>query len=758
MPGYVGFQIALELTNLVPREVVTTGFTQLLDFARDLRKSGSNIVVEEDLAEIFGRGRISGDLETKFKSQVRIQKFTPLSHGSEVGLAEGPGPTMLRALHESKYFATVVTLSMLGYFHNRDSLAQMISRSITQRLEANVSGPTGDPGYSGIADTLTACSTQSAAFRWSTYRQLVEEKLRLSIPDYRYLSGYTSLTPATLLGAMDFLYIVQKLPDDRKISVSCETGCIALVIWAHYILELNVLIRREACAQVVFGNPEEAHVYIEWLGESSLAPLSESDRTSKKMYDPVIRLHEKNMSVILSCENSLIDRFITRTEERLPLGGYGTTYLRRFLNYNAITPDHDPIYREILSFATGLAIYTSKNLDRRLLQKDSSTNGDEEPGQAIHLEVWRVIRSAELLFTGIELDIAGVESYKEFLARTHLTESSLPTQFTMFLDKSRLDPVAMAREFLKEVKVLTSLILIFAHVIELDKCCDMPLRVRLGLSDLPFLFEEKTGEYSCRFQMESAVIFHTISGLLSSCRPQDYSALESEGRILNSDFGWSVFLDTFGNKDPGQSRPGLIHIQKGTPTNKRTGERKLHISDGQDFATYLHNGAPSLTRSEYVPRAVARVRERTEYWTTQEDEFELTLYWLIEPSPELGKAAKRGPNEESIHYGKMHESLWETFSTPDCTHPQSQRSLYNRSTRKPAVKLPEDAVAVVGWTEPTFRPEKVLVLLTLGEPELRWLAIMKRTDRKTMLRTEGCCEECAVEHACSFPGNWALVL
>src|SRR5271155_3097371 len=100
MPGYVGFQLAVELTNLIPKELattgITTGITKLVNFARELRRSGSDIVVEEDLAEIFGRGRVSANLEKQFKAQVQIQRFTPLSHGSEVMLVEGTGPTMLR--------------------------------------------------------------------------------------------------------------------------------------------------------------------------------------------------------------------------------------------------------------------------------------------------------------------------------------------------------------------------------------------------------------------------------------------------------------------------------------------------------------------------------------------------------------------------------------------------------------------------------------------------------------------------------------
>lgn len=54
------------------RRLVTDGVTQLANFARELRTSGSGIIVEEDLAAIFERGRISPVIEGEFKKNVNI--------------------------------------------------------------------------------------------------------------------------------------------------------------------------------------------------------------------------------------------------------------------------------------------------------------------------------------------------------------------------------------------------------------------------------------------------------------------------------------------------------------------------------------------------------------------------------------------------------------------------------------------------------------------------------------------------------------
>jgi hypothetical protein len=122
MPGYVGFQLSLDVASLFPAAI--SGVSTLIDYARSLRTSGSDIVVEADLAEIFGRGRVSVELERKFKTEVKIQKFTPLYQGSGIELHQGPGPTMLHAFQEPRYFATVLTLSMLSAFMQRRGLRQ----------------------------------------------------------------------------------------------------------------------------------------------------------------------------------------------------------------------------------------------------------------------------------------------------------------------------------------------------------------------------------------------------------------------------------------------------------------------------------------------------------------------------------------------------------------------------------------------------------------------------------------------------------
>jgi hypothetical protein len=45
-------------------------------------------------------------------------------------------------------------------------------------------GAAPNPGFEGILGTLVACSSQTSAFRWSDYIQLVESRISQNFPGY----------------------------------------------------------------------------------------------------------------------------------------------------------------------------------------------------------------------------------------------------------------------------------------------------------------------------------------------------------------------------------------------------------------------------------------------------------------------------------------------------------------------------------------------------------------------------------------------
>ena len=89
----------------------TIANTSICYTTKPFKLSGSDIVVEGDLAEIFGRARIMDSVASSFRAE--MSKFTPakaLYNG--LCLFRGAGPTVIRALTEPVYFSMIVQCAL----------------------------------------------------------------------------------------------------------------------------------------------------------------------------------------------------------------------------------------------------------------------------------------------------------------------------------------------------------------------------------------------------------------------------------------------------------------------------------------------------------------------------------------------------------------------------------------------------------------------------------------------------------------------
>jgi hypothetical protein len=166
-------QTTLEITNFLPvKETVVAAGSYLLKLARDLKASGSDIVVEADVASVFGRAVIQPEVESNFRKAVSDAIVRPFANGSPIALHSGPGPTVIRAFtpEGQQYLRTVITLSFLGYFVDRLRLATMISEGMTKQVENCVDQEWRNTGIEDINAMLVACSTQTASFSRASYR------------------------------------------------------------------------------------------------------------------------------------------------------------------------------------------------------------------------------------------------------------------------------------------------------------------------------------------------------------------------------------------------------------------------------------------------------------------------------------------------------------------------------------------------------------------------------------------------------------
>ncbi|KAL8751805.1 MAG: hypothetical protein Q9199_006175 [Rusavskia elegans] len=779
MPFTTGFQLSLELAKAFPIRFMTeSAGSKLLKYARDLRISGSDIVVEADLAEVFGRGKIVPEIEKKFRDVVKVQNLIFFRDGCEISLDSGAGPTVLHGLRDNQHFSTIIQLSFLGWTHDHSSLATAIDQAMVHRFEREIAGASASPGYEGILGSLTACSSQSNAFVWSDYIHLVDTRLRESIPGYRYSQDLMRLSPAALTGAMDGLYLVQQLRESRKIMISNAMGSITFVIWAHYILGLNVTITTKTSSTIAFGDEQNSHVLIVW---SDLIPHSASlyqvSSRNEQMVQPSMQLLDEDMSVILDLAPDSERWSEITVDTRYPLLGYGATYLHRMFNSDIITSDLDPIYQESVKLIIAIAIWVSRRVDRDLAITSSPTEviNVPSPQRTIFIDVWRVLASARIIFSNMfsPADAPTIDSYIEKLSQGPLDETSLPSVSTSFLRRVPTRPrrTSPGSNYIFHLRCLASMVLVFSFVPEIEDCSSLPLReVEFSQRDFQHMFIEACKDHGERLRLKHDTIFCQIRHYLSRHRvPANV--------FLFSDFGWSVYFDTFRDRDPTQIKPELAHVRRGVPTNRKTMERKMlicdsHMNVGPMFRDLNEYNSQLIKGREYVPRSSATA-SCTDFWSTGAQAFQHALYFRVNPKQEWREHG-REPFQQFSNCCGMQNMLWESFTTAPCDHPLSNS--------EGPVKLGMDAAAVLGWMNVEDKiwqvTERFLICLTKGEPSVRWLAAMtsiwlgRRSSalesqthpeirvREVMLRTEDCCDTCALEQTAAVPGNhyWILIL
>ena len=150
----------------------------------------------------------------------------------------------------------------------------------------------------------------------------------------------------------------------------------------------------------------------------------------------------------------------------------------------------------------------------------------------------------------------------------------------------------------------------------------------------------------------------------------------------------------------------------------------------------------------------------TEYYGSRQNSFDLDIYFEVEERLD-GETGSR-KFELNNSYGSFHDSLWGTFFTPAC----SQLKIDARG-KWAITKLGPGIAAGTGldWDgegrSDDEVPERICVLLVRGDRRSRWLALQNAANsdvRSSMLRSNDCCDDCAVETAASRPGKWAVIL
>ena len=398
------FALSFELTKLPPvRAAISYSSDALIGLVRALKRSGSDFLVEEDLASIFGRGRIEPSLEKNFRDAVQVASISPLYHHSTIVLDAGPGATVGRALKDRYYMSSVIQLSFLTWLHEDTTLATTIVECMRFRFNSGVKGATPDPDYVGVLRTLQACSSQTSQYHWNDLLAIIDDRFPIARPwsrDNNQSSRH--LVPSLLLGAMDYFFLIQTLPDDRVVVIDGQTGLLPIIVWAHFILDLVVLVKDSPDGDVVFGNARDPQVIIKWA--STLAPDASPTRppggSKSPTFAPIMYLLDGSLEVLLKTEPADVEGARLICQEFHRLKGYGTMFLQRYFNHDTLIVDDDPIYEETANFILAFAIvFVRLTRHDRYLGRGGLRQATEVPPQSyLGTEQWRLFASSKLLF------------------------------------------------------------------------------------------------------------------------------------------------------------------------------------------------------------------------------------------------------------------------------------------------------------------------------------------------------------------------
>lgn len=765
MPVSTQFNLSVELSKVLPlRAAITYTADSLVKLVRELRRSGSDFLVEEDLAAIFGRVRIEPSMENDFRRVVGNPSFTVYHVEGPIILDPGPGPTLARALKDRYYMASVIQLSFLLWMHEETTLATALTESMHSRYESGVKDATPDPDYDGILRTLQACSSQTSQFGWDALVNTVVSKFPISRHWFRLdLSPLKSLTPNLLLGAMDYFHLVQSLPEDRFIMVENQLGLVPLIVWGHCILGLSVLVKNSPDGDVIFGRTGGPQIIIRWMPLS----IQTNPQFKSRVPTPKIYLLDASQEVVLKTER--VDSESSRIEgqECHRLKGYGTTFLKRLFNKTELVADDDPIYAETANFAVAFAVRLSQSMRRMPFSDEHGQKPNRIPPQCyLGTESWRLFDSSKLLFSGIGLDKSVINEFDQKLTGASIADMTLPPRIQHYLGGSKNDRRDITRDdFIQDVKQAASWILTFAQVNEIESCADLVLRIAPGWM---FCTGVMNWDGLEPIEVESKVFFELVLKMMRKDDEGGTSIVESEGIFLTSHHGWSLFYSSVGDEDPGLVNCELLSIKRGVPTNSKTLERKYRIADAPAVERNVRTPIVVDKGNSYLSRCFTQVYKRTEHYSSKTNEFLLSIRFDIEDLEPPRWISHQNPENNDIRYSiyashaQFHEALWQTIKTIPCAHSDGDG-------RPLPLELGVVTVAGLTWANgdgEAQRTNRICICLVKGDARARWLVVnglmansdMGALNRQVLLRCDGCCEGCAVKAASAMNGNWLVVL
>lgn len=758
------FALNIELTRLLPpvRWATNKAANAIMTRARDLRHSGSDIVVEEDLALVFGRCRISAALESSFRTIItKSASNVPLLES--IILQGGPGPTVFRALQESPYFSMVVQLSLLVWAFRPSYLATAIADSLWKRSEGapSSSGLQSTPDRNGILAVLNACESQTAAFNWNMMLNAVSNLL-----GYRSETAPIEFPTFVLQGLLDMLPMVQTLPDDRLIHIQIpvgeylQSGTSALIVWAHHVLDLTVLVRsrgqNDSSRELRFGNPGSEQVFIEEVAEDDGASIT------------LLDAHKENLLTMKNLPED--DSPLIGCIRRVPAKGWGNTLFKVFLDScPAFRPNNKAIIEDMQLVTCSFAFIAANHLAKNIGDPDKQMIGGETTiTTAYNVDRRRLLEAARFLFDSPRISQGGIDRFIAQYSSKALDDQlpqppSLAASLRVDLPETRRD--WLLNDDWNKLCTYTRNVAVFlialAHVLNLEECEDL----FFPITDLNGLFEHKLVQQLDEWDGNDPLYIRDECWLQALAEPMvgyrsDFWNLPWQKICLISNGAWSAWIGTFANVDPADISAGSIWLGRGVPC--RNGVRKVGIWDMAPGYFSFH-GDPQKAEAcgqTVSLRCCGKVTMGNPLVGEGEDVFLVCVRLYVEESPSKRRSVQR------VGYKEFQTYLWKAQFSSRCSHAVRAHE---------QIKLGAGIATIAGFGNYLYETEeRILLYLTAHSTSARWLALAwieytsiitdeeeeeeETGRRQILLRKNDCCLQCTIDQAAAHPGKWFIIL
>ena len=803
MPLTNQFSLSLELTRMFPVDLLASD--SVINLARSLQNSGSDIVIEEDLAKLFGRCQIQQQMATSFRTIVNKNETSTLNSLLGLILQWGPGPTVsvrrrsiiaclrltffslekvLRALKHDHgpYFAMVIQCSLLVFTHEKNQLATALSHAIEREADPDDPNTTlrAAPNYESIVGVLQACEDQTSSYDWRIV--LLTTARALNIDEDAALS---TIPPIVVQGAVTLFCLLQKLPEDRMVVIytSVSAGACSLIVWAHQVLGLTVVVKQSGRSNEVyeetFGDgPSQVVIDL----RDQYVTLNGAVLEAKLPSIVYLSVSEKEDEVLVTLrpepDDVEIDAVYTQIAE-----GYGT----KILEYECRNLDSKTaLVGELTMLSVAFAAIISQQLypkPRSAFAADGSlhlwANGnvssDDNFNEDSNCTVSKsdVIGAAQFLFCETKLNMKSVTSHLTMYKGNPLNkELPIPQAISLILESVLPDKPPDYLEkiwyfMLEKVRYLAVVILTFAFVRDLGSCKQLPLTHAIEvLSRHHLILRMNQWNGTSPIWIPEDTWFLVLAELLLGHK----ASIEPQKTCLVSQRGWSIFLSTFGDADPSFTDAGCVVVKKGVPC--RNGIWKHAIVDGPRVGRGEDWEIVNGTGTRESLRCATPVYRKLPFCGDGVGNFVISLRFSREPPSSRqtkqtfyeGNSVNQEAQVRKVRksgYREFYAALWGVQHTKSCQHENTEMT------------LPLSCVSVSGFGDSRLTDmrdiARVFVCLTAHSSNARWRALLAIHMNlfnfnlvsgvgQVVLRGEDCCFQCAVAQTLKRPGHWFLVL